>query len=75
VFVNVLYVFGDVFYRRAIPLITLVWVTILAMKSAHIALLNHTKEMNWRNAEIWQVMMGVMIAKRKIIHVEALFFI
>jgi hypothetical protein len=33
------------------------------MINAHIALSNHTKEMKWRIVGIWQVMMGVMIAK------------
>ena len=63
---NVLYVFCDVMFKReAIPLITLVWVTMFVMKSGHITLSNYTKETKWRILEIWQV----MIAKRKIIHI------
>ena len=64
--VTVLYVFCDVmFKRKAIPLITLVWVTMFVMKSGHINLSNYTKETKWRTLEIWQV----MIAKRKIIQI------
>lgn len=68
---NVLFAFGDVFQRKVIPLITLVWVTMFALRSARIVLSNYTKtrKMKWRNVSIWQAMKGIMIAKRKNLHV------